>query len=123
MQAVKRLEHSLAEVRVCCRCQGTKSLPLAGKVSNDLRDQQQQAAGDQRQLPGNQEKQYAKNQRHTDVDDHAGEHRAGGDDAPSLGDQGVEHFSGIVGVQVALAHAEQLTNNTAAEAVTNGSVD
>ena len=40
LSAFQRLEHSLGQFLVCRRGLGTESLPLPGKMSNDLRDQQ-----------------------------------------------------------------------------------
>ena len=95
-----------AEDFVCCRWPARLSrFTLAGKPLNDSRDQQQQAAGDQRQFPGNQEQQDAKNQRHADVNDHARPALLSADgDAPGFGGQRIQQFPGIVGVTVALAH-------------------
>jgi hypothetical protein len=107
----------MREDRVSCRCLGAGSLRSAGKTLNDLRDQQQKAARDQRQLPGNQEEQDAKHKRHADVDNHAGEHDERRAHPPGLGGQRIEQFARIVSVVVALAHTEQLMKNTAADAV------
>jgi hypothetical protein len=88
---------------------------MGGNLLNDSRVKHQQAASDQRQLPRNQEKQGAKYQRHTNIDDHAGESGACRADAPGLGGQGVKQFPGIVGVQVALAEENSHRSNSRLE--------